>query len=129
MADAYDYRELAFDNYESAHELLRALVSMREMRHMSQQDLAEEMGVTQGYVSQIENGRTGLLDRLNDYAIEVGARVTYHVEPAEKMPKGRRYTTIRVGELEHSMTVSAFWSTSTNDGRHEGAETTWKVGR
>lgn len=128
MADAYDYRELAFDNYEASHELLRALVSMREMRHMTQQDLAEEMGVTQGYVSQIENGRTGLLDRLNDYAIEVGARVTYHVEPAEKMPKGRRCTTIRVVELERSITASVTWPTSAGNVRHESAETTWKVG-
>lgn len=123
QAPAYDYRELAFDNYEEAHALLRKLVAMREMRDMRQEDLADEMGVTQGYISQIENGRTGLLDRLNDYAIEVGARITYHVEPAEKMPRGRRYTTIRVSGSEYGMATSATWTTPAGNERREALGT------
>lgn len=87
----YDYRELAFDNYQEADALLRKLVEMRKFRHMTQAQLADEMNVTQGYISQIENGYTGLLDLVNDYAIEVGARISYHVEKAELMPRGRRY--------------------------------------
>ena len=122
QAPAYDYRELAFDNYAEAHALLRKLVAMREMRGMRQEDLADEMGVTQGYVSQIENGRTGLLDRLNDYAIEVGIRITYHVEPAELLPHGRRHAKLQLSKQRGRERIASTWS----DGRRsEVASSRW----
>ena len=124
QAVAYDYRELAFDNYAEAHALLRKLVALREMRGMRQEDLAAEMGVTQGYISQIENGHTGLLDRLNDYAIEVGARITYRVEEAELLPRGRRHAKLQLGKQRGSERIASTWS----DGRRrEVAASTWEV--
>lgn len=88
----YDYRELAYDLYRNADELLDSLVDMRRKRGLTQKRLADRMNVTQGYVSQIENGRTSLTSLLTDYALEVGARVEYRVEPAEDKPEGaRRY--------------------------------------
>ncbi|PST46240.1 transcriptional regulator [Bifidobacterium callitrichos] len=90
-AQAYDYRELAFDLYNNAEELLDELVAMRKRRKMTQAQLADAMNVTQGYVSQIENGKTSLTSLLTDYALEVGARIGYVVEPAETKPEGARH--------------------------------------
>lgn len=55
----YDYRELAYDLYH-AEDQLEGLVSMRVQRGMTQEQLADEMGVSQSYISQIENGRKSL---------------------------------------------------------------------
>lgn len=87
----YDYKELAYDLYRAGNELLDDLVAMRKRRGMTQAQLADEMNVTQGYVSQIENGKTKLVSLLTDYALEVGARIEYVVEPAENKPEGRRH--------------------------------------
>lgn len=87
----YDYKELAYDLYRAGDELLDDLVAMRKRRGMTQAQLADEMNVTQGYVSQIENGKTKLVSLLTDYALEVGARIEYVVEPAENKPEGRRH--------------------------------------
>lgn len=84
----YDYEELAFDLYKAADGLLENLVSMRKYRGMTQSQLADEMGVSQSYISQIENGQKQLVSLLTDYAQEVGARIKYEVEPAEKKPNG-----------------------------------------
>lgn len=84
----YDYEELAFDLYKAADDLLDNLVSMRKYRGMTQSQLADEMGVSQSYISQIENGQKQLVSLLTDYAQGVGARIKYEVEPAEKKPNG-----------------------------------------
>lgn len=84
----YDYEELAFDLYKATDDLLDNLVSMRKYRGMTQSQLADEMGVSQSYISQIENGQKQLVSLLTDYAQEVGARIKYEVEPAEKKPNG-----------------------------------------
>ena len=107
-AQAYDYQELAFDLYNSADELLSKLVDMRKRRKMTQTQLAEAMNVTQGYISQIENGRTSLTSLLTDYALEVGARIDYTVEPAETKPEGaRRYIYKEV--KEYNVPVAIEW--------------------
>ena len=62
--------------------------NMRKYRGMTQSQLADEMGVSQSYISQIENGQKQLVSLLTDYAQEVGARIKYEVEPAEKKPNG-----------------------------------------
>ncbi|WP_317642585.1 helix-turn-helix transcriptional regulator [Bombiscardovia apis] len=80
----YDYEELSLDLYWQADELLNQLVGMRQERGLTQAELAKRMGVTQSYVSQIETGRKDLVELLGAYAVEVGARVTYVVEPAEE---------------------------------------------
>jgi transcriptional regulator with XRE-family HTH domain len=86
----YDYRELAYDLYRSADELLDKLVDLRKSRGMTQQDLADEMNVSQAYISKIENGKAHLVSLLVDYALEVGARVEFSVESAETHSEGDR---------------------------------------
>jgi len=104
----YDYEELAYDLYHAEDQLLKDLVSMRVRRHMTQEQLADEMGVTQSYISQIENGRKKLVTLLTDYALEVGARVTYSIEPAELKPEGsRKYDTWKAAQQVH---VTNEWS-------------------
>lgn len=85
-----DYEELTLDLYKAADDLLDDLVSMRKYRNMTQSQLADRMGVSQSYISQIENGQKQLVSLLTDYAQEVGARVKYVIEPAEKKPNGDR---------------------------------------
>lgn len=104
----YDYRELAYDLYHAEDQLLEELVSLRAQRGMTQKQLADEMGVSQSYVSQIENGRKKLMTLLTDYALEVGARITYSVEPAELKPEGgRKYDTWKAAQ---QMQVTSEWS-------------------
>lgn len=104
----YDYGELAYDLYHAEDKLLEDLVAMRAQRNMTQEQLAEEMGVSQSYVSQIENGRKKLVALLTDYALEVGARITYSVEPAELKPEGnRRYDTWKAAQ---QVQVTSEWS-------------------
>lgn len=83
-----DYEELALDLNKAADDLLDDLVSMRKYRNMTQSQLADRRGVSQSYISQIENGQKQLVSLLTDYAQEVGARIKYEVEPAEKKPNG-----------------------------------------
>lgn len=90
MAEHYNYGELAYDLYRANDELLRHLVALREERGMSQEQLAEAMHVSLSVVSEIENGQEELTSLLTDYALEVGARVEYHVERAEEKPMGKR---------------------------------------
>ena len=90
--DQYDYRELAYDLDKAAGDLLEDLVALRKSRCMTQRQLADGMNVSQSCVSQIENGTTNLVSLLTDYALEVGARITYVVEPAEQQSKGSRDT-------------------------------------
>jgi transcriptional regulator with XRE-family HTH domain len=89
----YDYRELAYDIYRSADNLLDELVTLRKRRGMTQQDLADAMNVSQAYISQIENGRTNMVSLLIDYALEVGARLDFSVEAAEAHSAGMRFYT------------------------------------
>lgn len=107
----YEYRELAYDLYKASDELLDKLVAMRKHRGMTQSDLADEMNVSQSYVSQIENGRKQLVSLLTDYALEVGARVEYVVEPAEAKPEGKRH----YRELKHSETIPVMESWGDNN--------------
>lgn len=117
----YDYRELAYDLYHAADDLLDRLVAMRKRRHMTQAELAEEMNVSQSYISQIENGRARLTDLLTDYALEVGARIEYSVEPAEAKPQGRRY-------YEHhfpsGVPITSQWTKETTTGTTSSVTTT-----
>ena len=86
----YDYRELAYDLYKESDDLLEQLVKLRKQRNMTQEQLAYEMNVSQAYVSKIENGQAQLVSLLTNYALEVGARIHYTVEPAQTHASGDR---------------------------------------
>lgn len=89
---SYDYRELAFDlllpsklqtNFDD-------LMLARKHRGMTQSQLADEMGSQSVHISQIETDRKRVLALFSSHRLrvqEVGARIKYVVEPAEKKPK------------------------------------------
>lgn len=82
--DTVGYAGLARELYSAADGLLDGLVSLRVERGLSCEVLADRMGVTVGMVEGVEAGRVPLtLGLLVDYALEVGARVSFVVEPVE----------------------------------------------
>ena len=82
---------------------------------MTQTQLADEMNVSQGYISQIENGKTNMVSLLTDYALEVGARIEYVVEPAEAKPDGSRHYLRE--EIRAVVNGVASWENSLLNGR------------
>lgn len=86
----YDYRELAYDLYKEGNDLLNKLVEIRTSRNITQEQLADEMNVSQAYISKIENGQAQLVTLLTNYALEAGARIHYEVEKAEVRARGDR---------------------------------------
>ncbi|WP_071414821.1 helix-turn-helix domain-containing protein [Alloscardovia sp. HMSC034E08] len=55
------------------------MTELRRKRKMTQGQLAESMGVTQTYISQIKNGYTGMLDNLVDYVQGVNGRLKLEI--------------------------------------------------
>lgn len=53
----------------------RRLAEIRRSRGLTQSDVAEQMGVTKGRVSQIEQGRVSGQDILDRYAVALGGRL------------------------------------------------------
>lgn len=88
----YDEYELFYDLQESSENLLEELVRLRHARKLTQQQLGDRLGVTQAYISKIENGEAPLTDLLIDYAAGVGARLSFGLEKAEEKPLGNRQT-------------------------------------
>jgi DNA-binding XRE family transcriptional regulator len=53
----------------------RRLAEIRRSRHLTQQEVADRMGVTKGRVSQIEQGKVSGNDVLARYAAALGGRL------------------------------------------------------
>lgn len=77
--------QLAFENAAAWHVLRLALIRRRQELGMSQEALADQMGITQPAVSQFERlgGNPGIMTILN-YAHALGVRVVLGVEPQLK---------------------------------------------
>lgn len=68
----------------SSADLGRALVSLRTHRDLSQQQLADTLGVDRTYIAKIEHGHSSpLLDLLLDAIAELGATVTLELREAD----------------------------------------------
>ena len=105
MTFASDYEALAYELYREADNLIEGLVSVRESRGMSTQELAQEMNVDETTIVGIENGSIEpTLQLLVDYALETGAVFHIQVEKAEtaKMSSHsfRKWTTSAVCAAE-----------------------------
>lgn len=84
MENDRKYENRAFELYREADELLDNLVDIRKKHHLTQKELADRMNVSQSTISNIEKGRTHLVDQLTDYALEAGARIHYTVVDDEE---------------------------------------------
>ena len=80
-----------------AHELVHAdeqmldeLVLLRRGKQLTQADVGQAMGISQGAVARIESGeRDPHLSTLRRYAFAVGAVVSHKVTPVEKVSQER----------------------------------------
>lgn len=62
-------------------ELLQGLIALREANRLSQEQVAERMGVSQSAVSQFERYDSNpKLSTIRRYALAVGARIHHRVE-------------------------------------------------
>lgn len=76
-------RENSYRNHRAVSGIIDQLVAIRKARGLTQEQLGDLMGVSQSYVSQIENGNTGMFDNLLDYAFAVGARLDLNAVMSE----------------------------------------------
>lgn len=71
----------ALEMEESRRELIRKLTSIRKASHLTQDDVARELGVSRQSISKIEQeNRNPTLSTLIEYAIAVGAHITFNVD-------------------------------------------------
>jgi predicted transcriptional regulator len=81
---------------ESDEKLLRDLVAFRKMRGMSQQDVADRMGIAKSNVSRLESGTRDLQQStLRRYAMAIDAVVQHGVlafEVVDNGTKARNYS-------------------------------------
>ncbi len=72
---------LATHNADQDYRLLFSLIRMRRDRGLTQQDVADKMGVTQATVSAFEKmDADPKLSTIQRYAMAIGARYTHHAE-------------------------------------------------
>lgn len=75
----FDRAEVEALNRETVRKLVRELVECRKRRGMSQQDLADDMGVSVIVIREIESGKGDLVDGLVSYATTEGAVLDYEL--------------------------------------------------
>jgi DNA-binding XRE family transcriptional regulator len=63
-------------------ELLRQLAALRREQGLTQVELAERMGTSQGQITRLETGADTRLSTVERYAAALGVKVTWHLEPA-----------------------------------------------
>lgn len=72
----------AYDALEEEFTLARALIEARAAAHMTQEDVAREMGTTQAVIARLESGRTMPSTRtLQRYAKATRTRLRISFEP------------------------------------------------
>lgn len=88
MAKEYDFdrAELEERNRETVHGLVKDLVECRKRRGMSQEDLADDMGISVIVIREIESGKGDLVDGLVSYATAAGAVLDYELTLAGESP-------------------------------------------
>lgn len=63
-------------------ELLRQLATLRREQGLTQVELAERMGTSQGQITRLEAGADTRLSTVERYAAALGVKVKWHLEPA-----------------------------------------------
>lgn len=63
-------------------ELLRQLAMLRRDQGLTQVELAERMGTSQGQITRLEAGADTRLSTVERYAAALGVKVTWRLEPA-----------------------------------------------
>jgi DNA-binding transcriptional regulator YiaG len=78
---------LIYDKVEAAlerRELARDLAQRRRDAGLTQCEVAERMGTSQGQVARFESGADTRMSSVARYAVAVGVRIAWTIEPARK---------------------------------------------
>lgn len=65
-------------------DLLHQLARLRREQGITQVELAERMGTSQGQITRLETGADTRLSTIERYAAALGVKVAWHLEPAPK---------------------------------------------
>jgi len=65
-------------------DLLRQLAVLRREQGLTQVELAERMGTSQGQITRLEAGADTRLSTVERYAAALGVKVTWQLEPAPR---------------------------------------------
>ena len=70
-----------------AEDLTAAVGEVRRNRHLTQQELADEVGITRSYLAQVEVGRpSSVIDHALTSLRRMGATVTVTYQPLDSTP-------------------------------------------
>ena len=75
--------KLAEELAEELNDMRRSLVALRKSKGLTQQDVADELGLTQSAVAQFEHyDANPSLAKVGEYALAIGARINITVSDA-----------------------------------------------
>lgn len=69
--------------------VVKEIVEYRIKHNLSQAQLASQLGITQQYISKIEEGEFSNIDAIGNILHHVGYRLILKVEPNKKMPESQ----------------------------------------
>lgn len=70
-----------FENELKAEILAHQFKELRKMKHLTQTELADKLGMEKGQISKIENGKFNLtLSTINKIAAALGAKVNFDLQ-------------------------------------------------
>lgn len=70
-----------FENELKAEILAHQFKELRKMKHLTQTELADKLGMEKGQISKIENGKFNLtLSTINKIAAALGAKVNFDIQ-------------------------------------------------
>jgi HTH-type transcriptional regulator / antitoxin HipB len=70
-----------FENELKAEILAHQFKELRKMKHLTQTELADKLGMEKGQISKIENGKFNLtLSTINKIAAALGAKVSFDLQ-------------------------------------------------
>lgn len=73
---------IEFENELKAEVLAHRFKELRQMKKLTQAQLAEKLGMEKGQISKIENGKFNLtLATINKIAAALGAKVNFDLQP------------------------------------------------
>ncbi|MBU3911290.1 MAG: helix-turn-helix domain-containing protein [Candidatus Omnitrophica bacterium] len=80
-------------------EVGKQIIGYRIKHNLTQKQLADELGITQQYISKIEEGNFSTLDAVGHVLFQMGYRLILKVEPNKAIPESA-YTSTEWGKIE-----------------------------
>ncbi len=88
IAEFDPIERIAFETAKSWSRALESLVSLREQKGLTQQQVGEALGISQAAVAQFENGSANpTIQRIKVYAMVIGASIEFSIVDTGLTPK------------------------------------------